>query len=254
MFRKYKMKIGAKLLIAGVVLISVIGFTDSRQSGEVCKDVVIRISNQHENYYVDESDVLALMTDNGNQAVKGTSFKELNLKDIEQKVEMDKFIKEAEIYKDLKGNLLVKVELRRPLARVIQTQGPDAYIAEDGAVLPVSTKYTSRVTLISGSYSQELVKQDLTTTEEGKKIYDLIKYINKDKFWKAQVAQIDIDENLNVLLYPQVTKQYVEFGKPEDLERKFKKLKIFYDRILPQKGWNTYSRVNLEYEGQIIAE
>ncbi|UII23244.1 cell division protein FtsQ/DivIB [Fulvivirga ligni] len=249
-----KLKIGAKLLIAAVVLISVIGFTNSRQSGEVCKDIAIRIANQHENYYIDEQDVIALMTENGDRAIKGTDFKELNLKEIEHRVEQEKFIKSAEIYKDLKGNLVVKVSLRRPVARVIQNMGPDAYVAEDGSMLPTSGKFTSRVLLISGGYANTLVKQDLPETEEGKKVFNLINYISKDKFWRAQIAQIEIDKKLNVILYPQVTKQYVELGQPDKLEAKFKKLKIFYDRILKQKGWNTYERVNLEYEGQIIAE
>jgi cell division protein FtsQ len=29
---------------------------------------------------------------------------------------------------------------------------------------------------------------------------------------------------------------------------------IFYKEILPQRGWTRYERVNLEYDGQIIAE
>jgi len=57
-----------------------------------------------------------------------------------------------------------------------------------------------------------------------------------------------------MVLYPQVTKQMVEFGKPEDIEVKFKKLRIFYTEILPKKGWNRYEKVNLKYRDQIIAE
>ena len=55
-------------------------------------------------------------------------------------------------------------------------------------------------------------------------------------------------------MFPQVGGQLIEFGKPENLESKFKKLMIFYKEILPKHGWNAYERVNLEYEGQIIAE
>jgi len=51
-----------------------------------------------------------------------------------------------------------------------------------------------------------------------------------------------------------VTGQRVEFGKAENIEEKFKKLMIFYKEILPQRGWTKYERVNLEYEGQVIAE
>lgn len=241
-------------MIAALVLVSVIGFTENKQGGDRCLDIVIRISNQYDNYFIDEQDVLSLMTDNGAHAIKGVSFKDLNLKEIEERVKSEKFIKEAEIYKDLKGNMLINVDLRRPFARVIQNDAPDAYIATDGAVLPVSEKFSSRVVLITGRYAKELVKNDLNETDEGKKILEMIRYVNNNKFWKAQIAQIDIDKKLNLTLYPQVTKQYIEFGQPEELEEKFRKLEIFYKRILPQKGWNTYDRVNVMYEGQIIAE
>lgn len=254
MFKKLRLKKGVKVLLASLGLISVIGFTESKQNGETCKDVVIRIDNQHENYFVNEQDVLSLMTSAGAHVVKGASFRDLNLKEIEERVKSDRFIKKAEIYKDLKGNMLVNIALRRPFARVVQNNGPDAYIATDGAVLPVSDKFSSRVVLITGKYAGQLVKSDLMETDEGKKIFAMLKFINDDEFWKAQIAQIDIDKKLNMTLYPQVTKQYVEFGQPEELEEKFKKLEIFYKQILPQKGWNTYDRVNLMYEGQIIAE
>ncbi len=62
---------------------------------------------------------------------------------------------DAQLFGDLKGNLIVNVELRRPIARIVQSDAPDAYIAEDGVIMPVSEKYTSRVMLLSGSYAKE---------------------------------------------------------------------------------------------------
>jgi cell division protein FtsQ len=65
---------------------------------------------------------------------------------------------------------------------------------------------------------------------------------------------MDINHSGKINIYPQITGQIVEFGKPENIEVKFKKLKIFYKEILPQRGWTRYERVNLEYEGQVVAE
>lgn len=254
MLKKLKIKNGIKVAVAMAALLAVIGFTESKQGGDRCRDIVIRIDNQNDNYFIDDRDVLSLMTSNGNYVIKGASFRELNLKEIEERVKSDRFVKTAELFKDLKGNLIINIALRRPMARIIQDAAPDAYVAMDGTILPVSNKFTSRVMLLRGGFMMELVKNDLTKTEEGKKIYRLISYINSKEFWRAQIAQINIDKKLNTVLYPQVTKQYVEFGQPEELEEKFKKLEIFYKQILPRKGWNTYDRVNLMYEGQVIAE
>ncbi len=65
---------------------------------------------------------------------------------------------------------------------------------------------------------------------------------------------MDINAEGKISIFPQVTGQKVEFGKAENIEEKFKKLMIFYKEILPQRGWTKYERVNLEYEGQVIAE
>jgi cell division protein FtsQ len=35
----------------------------------------------------------------------------------------------------------------------------------------------------------------------------------------------------------------IDFGKPVDIEEKFRNLKIFYKEILPTKGWNSYESV-----------
>ena len=180
---------------------------------------------------------------------------EINLKKIETKLKYDKHILDAELYNDLKGNLVVNVELRRPIARIVQDNAPDAYIAEDGVVMSVSEKFTSRVVLISGPFVKRFLEdEDLNKSEEGKQVLAMIDFINADRFWKAQIAQMDISHSGKINIYPQITGQIVEFGKPENIEAKFRKLKIFYKEILPQRGWTRYERVNLEYEGQVVAE
>ncbi|MTI41868.1 cell division protein FtsQ/DivIB [Fulvivirga lutimaris] len=254
MLKKIRIGKGVKIIAAAVVLLSVISFAERKQGAEVCKDIVVKLDNQYDNFFIDENDIIALMTDDGDDIIIGKDFEEINLKTIEERVRTQKFLQKAEIYKDLKGNILVNAKLRRPFARIVEPSVPRGYISTDGVVLPPSSKYTSRTIILSGSFMKELVKSDLTATEEGQKIYELLKFIDGDKFWKAQIAQIDIDKKMNVLIYPQVTKQIVEFGQPDDLEAKFKKLKVFYKQILPQKGWNTYERVNLKYKDQIIAE
>lgn len=82
----------------------------------------------------------------------------------------------------------------------------------------------------------------------------LIDKIREHEFWHAQIAQLDIDNKSRITFFPQVGDEKIEFGKPEDLDVKFKKLMIFYKEILPRIGWNKYNRINLEYEGQIITE
>lgn len=250
---KFSIRKEIKVAVAILGLSFLIAFSERKQGGAVCKDIVVELDNLSENHFLDEADVLHLVEGSG-EPVKGVGINRIKLKEIEKKLKYDKHILDAELFGDLKGNLIVNVELRRPIARIVQNDAPDAYIAEDGVIMPVSEKYTARVVLISGAVKQLLESEDLNRTEEGKQLMAMIEFINADPFWKAQVAQLDIQKNGKVVIYPQVTGQLVEFGKPENLKVKFKKLMVFYKEILPTRGWTRYERVNLEYEGQVVAE
>jgi cell division protein FtsQ len=253
---KLKLNIRREIRIGAVVVVvfGLIAFTERMKGDVAIGDVKVRIENIHDNHFLDEEDVMKLMNINQTN-IRGASLTKVSFKGIEQKIKKDAFIKDAEVYSDLKGNLMVNVELRRPIARIVRNDGPDGYIAEDGTVMPVSEKFTSRVVLIGGSFVPQLLKmQNLSSSEEGKKLLEMINIIRKDEFWKAQIAQFDIGSKLMITILPQVGSEKIEFGKPDDLEVKFRKLKIFYKEILPRVGWNQYKRVNLEYAGQIVAE
>jgi cell division protein FtsQ len=243
-----------RVLLALIGVSFLIAFSERKQEGVVCKNIVIELENENENHFMDEADILKLV-EASSPSIRGTSIDHLDLKEIEAKLKYDKHIRDAELFGDLKGNLVVGVSLRRPVARIVQEDAPDAYIAEDGTLMPISEKFTARVLLVSGSYVKKLLEsEDLNKTEEGKQLMAMIEWINEDNFWRAQVAQLDMNGDGKITIYPQVTGQRIEFGKLENMENKFRKLMIFYKEILPQRGWTKYQRVNLEYEGQVIAE
>lgn len=251
---KLNLKREVKIIAAVVVVGIFIAFTERRQGDITVRDITVKIENEQENHFLDEADVMKLMQLNL-QNLRGTGLDEVNLKAIEQRVKSEPFVKEGELYSDLKGNMVIRVELRRPIARIVRNDGPDGYIAEDGTIMPVSEKFTSRVVLISGGFVRQLLKQkNVNDTEEGKQLITLINVIREDEFWNAQIAQLDMDSKARITMYSQVGDERIEFGRPDNPEVKFKKLRVFYKEILPRMGWNKYDRVNLEYEGQIVAE
>ena len=253
---KFKFNIRREGKIAAVLLVIVffIAFTERKQGSVVIQDIQIKLGNIDNNHFLDEQDIARLMQVN-HEAMKGASLSKVGLKEIEKRIRNEKFVKDAQLYTDLKGNLVVNVELRRPIARIVRNDGPDAYIADDGTIMHTSDKFSTRVILISGLYVRKIMQQDnLEKDELGQELMEMINIIREDDFWKAQIAQLDIDSKGNIILLTQVGDEEIEFGKPDDLEVKFRKLKIFYKEILPTKGWNRYHKVKLEYEGQIVAE
>jgi len=254
--KKWKLNIRREVRVAAALLgvCALIGFSETKQERLTCKSVTVEINNDHENYFMDEAQVMALLNSTYPMMV-GADVNQLAFREIEGKLMNDRHIQDAQLFADLKGNIVVSAELRRPIARIVRNNGPDAYVAEDGTIMSVSDKYTSRVLLVSGGFGEQVyTKENITDVEQGSDILAMIRFINEDSFWKAQVAQLHIDRDGDISILPQVTGQVVEFGRAQEIEGKFSKLMIFYKKILPQRGWTKYERVNLEYEGQIIAE
>src|ERR671912_2244366 len=185
---KFNLRRELKIIAAIVVVVIIIAFTERKQGDISIKDITIKVDNIQGNHFLDESDIVDLMQlkkDN----LRGTNIDRLSLKEIERKISKQPFIKKADLYTDLKGNLVVSAELRRPVARIVRNDGPDGYIAEDGTIMPVSDKFTSRVVLVSGSYvSQLLQTENLNKSIEGKQLMEMLAIIREDEFWRAQIA------------------------------------------------------------------
>lgn len=243
-----------KYTFIATVLVVSIGFTTTRQSEKYISDVVIDIDNQFENYFIDEKDILDLVNGEGKDYLLGSDLGSIDLKELEQRIQTHKFVGDVQVFRDVQGVMTIEIQQNRPIARILNIEGEDTYISMDGEFLPESSHYTARVMLISLEEDVLLDEINIKDTEEGEQIFELLEYIDKDDFWKAQIAGIRVKNGYDVELLPQVTKQIVEFGRAEDVEEKFKKLRIFYTRILPYEGWNSYSAVNLKFKKQIVCK
>jgi cell division protein FtsQ len=241
-------------VIGLTITMLLIGFAHKGNDRSICNNVVISIDNQLNNHFIDDNDIMEMITNGYTEAIEGAAYTDINVRALEKRVLANDYVQEAEVFRDLKGNLLVNVLLRRPIARIVQYDGPDAYIAEDGAILPVSDKFSARVLLISGAASKEIVSLDNINDTDYASLFALVNHVSHDIFWKAQIAQILMQDNGEIKLLPQITKQQIEFGNLNHIENKFSRLKIFYKEILPRKGWNVYSRVSVKYKNQIICE
>ena len=152
-----------------------------------------------------------------------------------------------------KGILSLKIQQHQPIARIAQPFGADGYITSEGKVIPTSTSYTSRVLILEGKYAERLMDQGDVMLEMPE-LMNLIEYITKDKFWNAQITEVEVNAADDIRLYQQVGNQLIEFGDAHQIEDKFDRISVFYKEILPKKGWNAYARVSVKYANQIVCE
>jgi cell division protein FtsQ len=247
-----------KRLLVGVfctvIILSSIAFSSKKQSDRMINDFYIEIDNQFENYFVDTEDIKSLINLEGDNYLLATSLGRLDLRQIEDRIRTNKFVSDVDAFTDHHGNLVVSISQFRPIARVFDANGKDYYIGATGEIMPVSSKYTARVLLVRFSNMKDLAKENLTSTEKGTKLLELLNFIDSNPFWKAQIAEMLVSRKMEVTLYPQITRQTIEFGAVDDIEGKFRRLMVFYKEILPIKGWNEYERVSLKYANQIVCE
>jgi cell division protein FtsQ len=238
-----------------LVLLGCLGvFAGVRQAHRPVGGVIVRISNEFNNFFISEREVTSLLTRQGRDRLEGTDPAELNLKALEARLKAHSFVKDAQVYRDLSGNLHADVRQNRPIARLVHPDSrQDFYLDAAGEKLPLSPLFTARVVPIARLGGQPLTAaffQDST----GAHYLEFLRYIDEKPFWRAQVAEVFISPNGKLSFTQQVGDQRVEFGFPENISEKFAKLMVFYRQIPPVLGWDTYHRVNVEYKDQIICE
>ncbi len=256
------LNIGIWVLLAIGLVVS-LGFAGYEQSTMPCSGIGVKIDHEHENFFVDEADIQTLLLDRGDTLI-GQSLSAINYDELEQLIMKNPVVEDVQVYADLHGKLNVEVKQRTPLVRVFNNLGESFYIDEYGHLMPLSEKYTSRVIVANGfikdSYHNTYAMNlgELATVDSLSKttllddIYLVAKRFENDEFWSAQIQQIWVNENQELVLIPRVGNHKIVIGDTENLERKLNKLMIFYKEGLNKTGWNQYSVINLKYKNQVV--
>lgn len=209
------------------------------------KEIVIN----SENKFLDRYRIESLITE---KMGKDSIIKNADI--IEKNILANPFVKEIKLYQDLSNKLIVDLVQYQPIARLVSENKKDFYIDLHGNIFPTSTKFSERVLLIHTDDNINYDLKNINSTDYGKKIFTMINYIINDTFLSKIISEIDINYDKNIIIYPQVSKQKIIFGYPEQIDVKFDKLMLFYKKVLPAKGWNTYKTVNLKFKNQIICD
>jgi cell division protein FtsQ len=231
-------------------------YTNSR----FCRGVEIDIRDSSEYHFVTKRQLINLVYGNSGNLL-GKPAREVPVSGIENRIKVLRELKTAEVYLTIDGTIHVYADQRNPVMRVIPDNGGDYFIDKEGIVIRRRNLYNPRLHIISGNVNISSKMLDgisvLDTSIKNsilKDIYQLVNYINDDKFWSAQIDQIYVDGNDEIDLIPRVGNQLVHLGTTENYEGKLRNLEAFYDKVLPEVGWNKYSLINLEYKDQIVCK
>ena len=243
--------------VLGIVLLCLIaggyiGFVEKQNQSKTFTAVEVDLEAVSGVYFVEEKEILSVLSSSFPELKKGLSMQELPLNDIEDRLLGHPFIRTAEASVDQQGILKLKLTQHEPMARIARPESADGYITKEGLLISTSPTYTSRVLIIHGPYIGSLMEQGrLDVMPE---LIPLIQFITQDKFWSAQVTELEINGRNDIRIHQQVGNQVIEFGDAKDFESKFNRIAVLYQEILPRKGWDAYQRISVKYKNQIVCE
>lgn len=248
------------MLSGTIVLLS---FVKNEHNRLVCSNVEVIIDIVEENEFVTRADIMQMANENRDK-LEGQTLQTIDVNKLEKIFNTHPAISNAEVYENIAGDLTIKITQKRPIARIVNAVGESFYMDSQGKLMLWSRNYTARVPVITGEIYESFAKNNLldfsakdindSLLKKNKLygLYSLAKYIDSDEFWKAQIQQINVGEDIEMI--PTLGKHKIVFGDTQNIDEKFKKLLIFYTHGFSKVGWNTYSEVNLKFKNNVVCK
>lgn len=246
MTKRIKMKkYIVRLLVTIVLLIYypiVMSFVNAEHSKVECVDVVARVMNNTSDMLISNSELKKMVLREFTN-IKGTLLDSLHLMEKETVLESMPVIEKCEMYTTAGGVLHVDVWQREPIMRVFRPNGSSYYMDATLHRIPANYEMRTHVVIVNGT---------VNILQDTKGLVDICKYIREDKFWRATIEQIYVNDNLEFMLVPRVGNHVIEFGSSEQMEDKFRLLHRLYTEEFDMLEWNLYKKVSVKFQGQII--
>ena len=237
------------LVIGGGMVTLLLAAITKKKRG-LCSDYTITLKGQTTNFFIDEKDVQQLLMKATGGNIKGQPVGSLDLYQLEQMLEHNTWINDAELYFDNQDVLHVTVTEKEPVARIFTVAGNSFYIDSLGKKMPLSDKLSARVPVFTGFPEKKLLlaKDSLLLND----VRATANFIVNDPFWIAQVAQVDINSDGTFEMIPVVGNHTVKLGDGNDIDKKFHRLMVFYKQVLSKTGFDKYKIIDVQYKGQVV--
>lgn len=227
------------LLILLVSLVFVYGFSNHRNEAKSIEDIKVEFESG-ENYFLTHEMVNKLLIQN-DTTLQNQAKSVIDLYSLEEEVLKNPYIEKASLYITIDGTLHSLIKQRTPVARVI-TGKETYYLDKQGVKVPLSNQYSARVPLVTG----------VRTDQNLEKIKLLIKKITADDFLTKEIIGIHMNDSEECLMTVRSGDYKIEFGEISQMDKKFKKLKAFYNKTFLDSTIHTYKTINIKYHNQVV--
>ena len=231
------MKINWSKIILTLVLILIGGLfysTNSINSKRNINDIIVDFKSTNK-LFITQDSILKLLP---------TNFSEKKLVDInylESLVNSNGFIKNSEAYISIEGDLIIEVQQRNPIGRII-SDNATFYIDDESKIMTTSKLYSSTVPVVF-NYDE---------SSSQKEIYQMCDLIDSDEFLKKNVTRINFLKNNYITLNFRDHDFDLVIGEYKNIKKKIKNFKAFYHAAIDNESIDKYSKINLQFENQVV--
>lgn len=227
-----------KFIALIVAIIGLYGFADYRNKTKPLTDVSIKFMGNNDLYLTEDAVNKLLIQNYG--SVKNRAKEQVVLNTIEEVIESNPMVKNAQVYLTVDSKLVSKIVQRKPIGRI---EGVTKfYLDDEGKRMPLSRHHSARVPIITGKITGKSLED----------AYTILKYINKDNFLRKNVIGIHIEDDEKYQLRFRLENFVVNLGDVKNLDEKFKNFMAFYVKATKDKTLEKYAIVSLEFDNQVV--
>ena len=227
-----------KGLILLVLVAFLFAFSSLRNNTRNVKNITVNFIGD-DNLFITEETVNKLLIQNKEDLTRVPK-EILDLNELELALKSNPMIRTAQVYLTVNGEVRADVIQRKPIARV--STNASYYIDDEGSFMPLSSNYTARVPLVTGF----IMKNDLNN------VFKIAHKIYNDQFLKTHIVEIHQNQDKTIVLKTRVLDFEILIGHLDRLDSKISNLKAFYQKAKKDKSLNKYSKVNLQFENQVV--
>jgi len=235
--------IGFDCIIGVYLVLVMLAFIKPDVKSDICCAVHVSIEKENSDGFLTENDVRQLLK-RSNLSLVSQPMDFINTRQIEEVLRGNDLVERAECYKSLNGVLCIQIKQRIPVIRVMADNGEDYYIDNHGEVIQ-HNNYACNLLIATGNISKPYASKVLAP---------LATTILHNDFWRNQVVQLNVLADHSVEVVPRVGDHIAYLGQPVKIDSKLERLRKFYRYGLNKAGWNSYSRISVEFDNQIICK
>ena len=231
------MRINWSKIILALALILIGGLfysANSINSKRSVNNIIIEFESSNKLFITKDSILKLIPTDYSDK-------NSIDINDIELTIDSNGFIKKSEAYVSIDGDLIIELKQRNPIGRIISGTST-FYIDDESKIMATSKLHSSTVPVIF----------NLADSLNYDRIYKISHLIYNDEFLNKNVTRINFSSNNYITLNFRNYDFDLIIGEYKNIGKKIKNFKAFYYRSINNGTLNKYSKINLQFENQIV--